>query len=163
MIQFRLSFIGVFAILAISIFSCKEVGKQKIDRLPSINMEDIENIINFPEANPNGEAITKDGANLKIIERTFDFGIIEQGDIIKHKFKIKNTGKKELIILNITSSCGCTVAEKPKAPIQPNNESFVEVIFDSKGKIGKQSRKISIFTNSYPGEDYLELIGIVKD
>ena len=159
--QFQLFILGIL-MLSMVISSCKSEVKQKIDTLPSVNLEDVQNIINNPQtAVKQVNKEDKDGPKLDLINSVFDFGTITQGEKISHKFELSNQGKKDLIILDTRSSCGCTVAHTPKAPISPNEFSYIDVIFDSKGKIGEQSRKISIFTNSYPGEVSVELKGMV--
>ena len=155
----RLSTI-LFVLLSIIWMSCKEQEKQKIDLLPDIPIEEVENIINNPQS-ANGTA-QSDGPKLFIENPIFRFDSIAQGDKVSHKFKIKNVGNKKLVFLDMRSSCGCTIAKKPKDFLQANEESEIEVIFDSKGKYGDQSRKISIFTNCYPGENYIELKGYVS-
>ena len=38
----------------------------------------------------------------------FNFGVTNEGEIVKHVFKFKNTGSEPLIISNAKASCGCT-------------------------------------------------------
>lgn len=149
------------ALLLLVFTNCKTEVKQKIDLLPDIDIEQVENLINNPQT-ADKHAITKDIPSIEIVDRVFNFGTIIQGDKVKHKFKIKNTGKKDLLILDMRSSCGCTVVEKLEKPISPGQEDFIVVEFDSKDKIGDQSRKIAIFTNVYPSEDYVEMKGFIK-
>ena len=52
----------------------------------------------------------------------WDFGEINQGDVVEHSFEFTNTGKDPLIISNAKGSCGCTVPEWPRAPIPPGQK-----------------------------------------
>ncbi len=79
-----------------------------------------------------------------------DFGNITEGDTIEHKFLFTNTGAYPLIINNITASCGCTTPEWPREPIEPGEESFVKVRFNSRNKEGEQSKTVTIFANTEP-------------
>ena len=84
-----------------------------------------------------------------------------QGDKIEHKFSFKNTGKADLVIKNVTASCGCTQPSYPFVPIAPGEEGFIGVVFDSKGKLGKQKPTITVVTNARPHTYKLYLDGFV--
>jgi len=38
---------------------------------------------------------------------TFDFGVIDEGDVVETVFSFTNSGKTELIITSAKGSCGC--------------------------------------------------------
>jgi len=80
-------------------------------------------------------------------EKTYDFGTINQNDVIEHVFKFKNTGKNDLIIRKIKSSCGCTAATVGSKTIKPGEESSIKAVFNSRGKRGNQHKSITITTN----------------
>lgn len=62
-------------------------------------------------------------------------------------FKFKNIGKSALSINKIETTCGCTIAEKPKAPIAKKTKSYIRIRYDSK-KIGKFSKTITVYSNA---------------
>jgi hypothetical protein len=78
---------------------------------------------------------------------SFNFGVITQGDTINHTFKILNTGKSDLIIRKVNSSCGCTVAKPTKDIIPPGMSTDLKVHFDSQGKSGTITKSITVITN----------------
>ncbi|NPA67058.1 MAG: DUF1573 domain-containing protein [Chlorobi bacterium] len=80
-------------------------------------------------------------------DKTYNFGTIKQGDVIEHIFKFKNTGKSDLIIRKIKSSCGCTAATVGSKTIKPGEESSIKAVFNSRGKRGVQHKSITITTN----------------
>ncbi len=82
-----------------------------------------------------------------ISDKTYDFGTINQNDVIEHIFKFKNTGKNDLIIRKIKSSCGCTAATVGSKVIKPGEESSIKAVFNSRGKRGVQHKSITITTN----------------
>lgn len=92
---------------------------------------------------------------------TYQFGEIKEGDIVQHSFKFKNGGQFPLIINNVTASCGCTIPEWPREPIAPNQESSIEVRFNSKGKPGQQVKTITVYANTQPAYSELRLQGVV--
>jgi len=83
----------------------------------------------------------------KYSEMTYDFGDMRQGDKKEHTFMLTNSGKSELIIRNVRSSCGCTAVAPSKSVIAAGEEAPIKVTFDSRGKRGRQSKTITVITN----------------
>ncbi len=61
-------------------------------------------------------------------------------------FDFKNIGKAPLTITKIETSCGCTIAEKPEAPIAKKGKGFIRVWYDSK-RVGKFSKTITVYSD----------------
>jgi hypothetical protein len=80
-------------------------------------------------------------------DKTYDFGTIQEGDKVEYTFKFKNTGKNDLIIRKTKASCGCTAIEPKDKVIKPGQESSITVIFNSRGKRGKQHKSVTVTTN----------------
>jgi hypothetical protein len=76
-----------------------------------------------------------------------DFGNIKQGDRVEYEFIIQNKGKRDLIVRDVKTSCGCTIVSPAKKVVGPNESVPVKVIFDSKGKRGRQNKAITVITN----------------
>lgn len=98
---------------------------------------------------------------MSFTESEFDFGIVDAGEKVKHVYKFKNTGKEPLIISNAKGSCGCTVPSWPKEPIAVGSTGEIEVVYDSKGKKGKQSKRVTITANTDPVQTFLTIKGEV--
>lgn len=77
-----------------------------------------------------------------------DFGKLKAGEKVRTKFKFTNTGTNPLIISNAIGSCGCTVPQWPKEPIEPGKSGEIEVEFDSKGKSGEQTKNVHLTANA---------------
>lgn len=92
-------------------------------------------------------------------ETEFDFGTINEGEQVTHTYKFKNTGKEPLILSDAKGSCGCTVPEWPREPIGPGGSAAITVKFDSKGKRGKKSQKVTITANTNPPQSFIYLNG----
>jgi len=90
-----------------------------------------------------------------------DYGVIDAGEKVNHKYKFSNTGSEPLIISNAKGSCGCTVPNWPKEPIPPGGTGGIDVVFDSKGKKGKQSKRVTITANTSPAQTFLTIKGEV--
>ncbi len=79
--------------------------------------------------------------------QTFAFGEINQGDVVKHQFVLKNSGKEDLIIRKTRASCGCTATKPEKSVIKPGESTNLEVVFNSTHKKGKQNKNVTVITN----------------
>lgn len=95
-------------------------------------------------------------------EKEFDYGVIEQGEKVTHLYKFKNVGNEPLIISNAKGSCGCTVPQWPKDPVMPGESGEIKVQFDSKGKSGKQSKRVTINANTEPAQTFLTIKGEIN-
>ena len=96
---------------------------------------------------------------IEMLETSFDFGEMQQGESVTHDFILKNIGEANLIISAAKGSCGCTVPEWPKAPIAQGEEATIKVTFNSAGKSGKQSKTVTLVTNAIPNTKVLTING----
>ena len=90
-----------------------------------------------------------------------DFGSIVQGESVKKVYTFTNTGDVDLIISSANGSCGCTIPKWPKTPIKPGQTGDVEVVFNSQGKKGKQTKKVYVTANTSPVNNIIVLKGEV--
>lgn len=81
-----------------------------------------------------------------IKDDALDYGTIEKSSDGVRKIEVKNTGKKPLIISNVTSSCGCTVPEWTKTPIKPRKKGFINVKYNT-DNVGAINKTITINSN----------------
>ncbi len=112
--------------------------------------------VETPSASPAKTAV------VKWEETVHNWGSIKQGEKMTHVFKFKNTGSEPLIILSAEGSCGCTVPEKPTAPIAQGKTGEIKVVFDSNGKEGPQVKTVKITANTEPNIFVLTIKGDVK-
>ncbi len=103
------------------------------------------------------------GPQIEFMEVKYDFGSIKQGDIVDHVFKFKNTGTQPLVISNIGVSCGCTTPSWTKEPVQPGKTGTISAKFNSAGKMGMQTKVLTIDSNSAAGSTTVSLVGEVKE
>ncbi|MFA8432927.1 MAG: DUF1573 domain-containing protein [Marinifilaceae bacterium] len=80
-------------------------------------------------------------------EKVFDFGQLNQGEKAEHVFVMRNSGKSDLIIRKTKASCGCTAISPLKKVIQPGEQTEIKVVFNSRGKRGRQNKMITVITN----------------
>ncbi len=87
------------------------------------------------------------GPKIVLPEGVYDFGTVEQGADVTHEFKFRNSGDADLIITDVKTSCGCTAAVTSAKTIAPGGEGTLKVIFNSRGRRGRQNKTITIFSN----------------
>ncbi|MBK5269583.1 MAG: DUF1573 domain-containing protein [Bacteroidia bacterium] len=94
----------------------------------------------------------KDSANFTIIQwldSTYkDLGKIKEGQQVEVAFRFKNIGTKNLVIDDVTASCGCTVPEKPEKAFIPGEEGVIKAKFDSKDKFGEVNKQVYVTANT---------------
>jgi hypothetical protein len=88
-----------------------------------------------------GSFIRKD-ATIKFAENKHDFGKILLKNEAVYSFEFLNTGKSPLVIYDVKTSCGCTIPEWTKAPVQIGKTGNVTVRYDA----------------SYPGEFHKSIV-----
>ncbi|MCC6410910.1 MAG: DUF1573 domain-containing protein [Saprospiraceae bacterium] len=118
---------------------------------------------NIPGTNVNTISTpTGPTTTIKYDSDRFDFGSTDEGEIVKHIFKFKNTGNEPLVISNAKGSCGCTVPTWPKEPVPPGGVGELKIEFNTKGKPGRQSKRVTVTANTVPTETFLEITGDVR-
>jgi hypothetical protein len=113
--------------------------------------------------NPRSANGTHDN-NLPVIEfetDNHDFGKLVQGEIVSYNFKFTNTGKSDLLISQVNTSCGCTVTDYTRDPVKPGEHGTIKATFDSTGRKGVQNKTISVVTNCQPNRNLLRIKAMV--
>lgn len=99
--------------------------------------------------------------SIEFEESTFDFGTIDAGEKVSHVYKFKNTGNEPLVIKDAKGSCGCTVPKWPKEPVAPGDSGEILVEYNSKGKKGKETKRVTLTANTTPAQTFLTITGEV--
>jgi len=145
----RKNSIVIVALLSLAFVSCKDNASAKIDAA------------NLETAKERDAKISIGTAIIEFDTKDYDFGTVNEGEVVEGIFKISNKGKTDLIITNASASCGCTVPEWPKDPIKPGDSGELKFSFDSKGRTGKQSKTITLQTNTADVTETLRIGGTV--
>ncbi|NVK52634.1 MAG: DUF1573 domain-containing protein [Flavobacteriaceae bacterium] len=116
------------------------------------------------EARKRDNDINKGAPVIKFDKTVHDFGTVTDGEVIKTTFKLTNVGKSDLVITDAKTTCGCTVPSWPKnKPIKPGESTEISVEFNTAGKGGgRQSKDVTLFTNTAIGREVLKLKGVVN-
>jgi len=140
--------------LTVLVISCSQIDKQDDDNyIPTT-------IVNNPVTASEDKTNTA-VPEIKFEEEVYDFGKVIQGEKVSYSFRFTNAGDADLIISGVSASCGCTVPSWPKNIIKPGDDEKINVVFDSDGKKGKQSKTITVVTNSMPSTRVLNIVGEV--
>ena len=141
---------SVLALSTVVFVSCNEgnaASKVKKENLDKAKERDVE---------------TSKGAAAIAFDKTeFDFGTVNEGDIVDVEFIVTNSGNTDLVITKAQPSCGCTVPTWPKTPIKAGESSKVVAKFNTAGKPNKQVKTITLFTNTAKGREVLKIKGNV--
>jgi hypothetical protein len=99
---------------------------------------------NYPVAEKNDTGM----AVLVFKEYEHSFGKVEEGEKIAYVFNFENKGTGDLIIISAITTCGCTVPKYNRKPIPPGKEGKLEVVFDTSGRNGIQTKTITVRSNA---------------
>lgn len=84
---------------------------------------------------------------ISFTETQHDFGVVKEGSTYNYTFKFKNNGKGTLVISDIKTSCGCTAALISIKEVKPGGDGTLKVELDTKDRVGRMSRTITIVSN----------------
>ncbi len=90
-------------------------------------------------------------------EEVHDFGRVIEGEKITYAFKFSNTGKADLLITDVKSTCGCTVPEFTNEAMKPGESGTVKITFDSSNRKGFQNKSITVISNAIPSTTILKI------
>ena len=156
----------VFIIGILSLISCSEDKQEKVTNESSIvaneeNEKALKETLTDTEREE--QERMKSFTTMSFDKLDHDFGTIKQGSTNKVLFKVRNTGKKPLVITDVSASCGCTTPKKPEYPIAPGKSDVIEVVFLPTSLQSKeQTKKITVQANTEPSMTVLTIHAFVK-
>lgn len=101
-----------------------------------------------PGAAVTGNVSDTGKAVLVFNEYEHNFGKVAEGEKISYQFNYENTGTAPLAIASVTTTCGCTVPKYNTRPVSPGGKGSLEVIFDTSGRDGAQTKTITVKSNA---------------
>ncbi|MBK7132897.1 MAG: DUF1573 domain-containing protein [Bacteroidales bacterium] len=87
-------------------------------------------------------------AEISFREYEHDFGKVSEGEKIAYVFTFENSGTTDLVIKSASSTCGCTVPKYDTRPVSPGKGGNLEVVFDTSGRSGQQTKTITVKSNA---------------
>ncbi len=99
--------------------------------------------------------------NFRMSEYNHSFGTIEKDSPVTHTFTIFNEAETPLLIKEVKTTCGCTVAEYTKEPIMSTEKGSITVKYNA-AKKGKFSKPVKVYTNAQEDPIVLTIEGEVR-
>jgi hypothetical protein len=100
-------------------------------------------------------------AEVKIDNPKQSFEKVKQGEVVKLKYVVTNTGTVPLILKDYEVECSCTSADYATEPVLPGKSVTVLVTFDTKSAYERQDRSVDVFSNVKGGSFRLRFKGYV--
>lgn len=96
------------------------------------------------------------------IPETYNFGEIEEGEVVTAYFWLKNSYNDTIKIREVRPSCGCTYSSSSSNFISPNDSVQFTITFNSEGFSGRVSQYVKInYEGVESGIIYLKMEGTV--
>ena len=98
--------------------------------------------------NSDNQAADTGKAVITFAEYEHAFGMVKEGEKVGCIFSFSNTGTGNLVINSATTTCGCTVPKYDTKPIAPGKSGRLEVVFNTEGRNGLQTKTITVKSNA---------------
>ena len=134
--------IGAMMVLVLA--SCQNTNKKEIPA----------DVVSIPRS---AKEVNKSDKQPEIVfeNTTHDFGKVVVGEKVTFGYKFKNEGDKDLLIVKVSATCGCTAIDYPRDPMAPGSEGVLYVTFNSTAKKGFQNKRVTVMANTQPSATVL--------
>jgi hypothetical protein len=76
--------------------------------------------------------------------RTYDFGSRRAGSEVHHVFQIANASWRSVGVTNVTTSCGCTLVDRPPKVLLRRSSTSIPVVFRTPDTDGPVSTRVTL-------------------
>ncbi len=111
--------------------------------------------------NSSSESMAPTAATLTWETTNADLGIIKQNNPVQVDFRFTNTGNQPIVITDVTTSCGCTVAKHSQEPVKQGESSIISVTYNAKS-VGSFHKTVTVKTSADTNPIILTLSGEVR-
>jgi hypothetical protein len=87
-------------------------------------------------------------AVISFTEYEHNFGKVKEGEKVAYMFNFSNSGTTALVVSSAVASCGCTVPKYSGKPVAPGKTGNIEVLFNTEGRSGIQTKTITVRSNA---------------
>ena len=91
-----------------------------------------------------------------------DFGIVREGEVVRHVFAVRNMGEVPFTVTGVESSCVCASADWTTDSIAPDERGEVGVEFNARGRQGRFTHTLSVESTAAPSPLDLQITGFVE-
>ncbi len=97
------------------------------------------------QSNPN---VPIDGARIAVDPPSFDFGKVLPQKSLTREFSIRSFGAQDLVIENVSTTCGCTVADNlAKKVVKPGGSQPLRVTLTTPANPGAITKSVMVRSN----------------
>lgn len=107
-------------------------------------------------------AMTAGAQEIAIQNKDIDCGQVIYKHPVTAQFVMRNSGTSPLTIRDVRTSCGCTTASYPQAPVAPGQSFTVSAVYDAK-TLGHFDKQIGVYSDASDGPLMLSIKGVVVD
>jgi hypothetical protein len=130
---------GLLAVAALACITLFAQSREPVTQPPAATQP-------APRSQPGAtQPTTGPAPKLELEPTDFRFGETWQGFAAEREFTVRNVGEAPLTV-EVTTSCGCTVASKPKSPLAPGETGTFKVTYQTGGP-GPVDRRVTVMTN----------------
>ena len=99
-------------------------------------------------------------AQIRFTSEEHDFGVVPYKKASGCRFEFSNPGKTVLLISDVRTSCGCTVAEWTQTPVKPGKSGTIRVKYDAAFP-GVFHKEVTVYYNGVASPAVLKIKGEV--
>ena len=113
-------------------------------------------------ASSSTESVSPQGQAKIQFEKTVEnYGVAQEGEKVTRRFSFTNTGTGDLLIERLQPTCGCTAAAGSTNPVRPGESGYIDLTYDSRGKIGHAFKDVKVITNASSSPVMIALEGTI--
>ena len=107
------------------------------------------------------ESHSRGDAGIAFDTSSFNFGEITFAGNGECEFIFTNSGKDPLIVTHVKSTCGCTIPEWSREPVNSGEKGSIRIKYDTH-RVGAFTKSIYVYSNAGNGVQRLLITGRVK-
>lgn len=112
---------------------------------------------------PGQEREEPSSAQIDFEKERHDFGTLPDNEEVTTEFKFTNTGDEPLVIRDVDAGCGCTAPSFSDEPVQPGNEGYIEVAYDTGFRdVEHFSQRVTVYANTPRGAHNISVQGVIE-
>ena len=108
------------------------------------------------------EKAKEHGQEIWFEEYMHDYGTIQKDSDGTWTFTFKNLGQEAILINRVRSTCGCTVPEWPREPIEPGDTGTITVRYNT-ASTGTFLKSVVVYSTAANSPVKLQIKGKVTD
>jgi hypothetical protein len=86
-----------------------------------------------------------DDAPLALRPAQHDFGTVQAGAVVQTTVQLRNRSGQPIEIKRVSSDCGCTVTDLPKAKLSPRDKTTLSAEVNTSGVQGPFNVRVAVF------------------